>query len=80
MRLDLGLEGDWMVDPRDLSSRLGVNTTELKRANQKGRLDSRIAPGHGEDENRTLVTIRLADRGWRGIFDDTGTLVREEMW
>ena len=80
MRLDLGLEGDWMVDPRDLSSRLGVSTTELKRANRKGRLDSRIAPGHDEDENRTLITIRLADRGWRGIFDDTGTLVREEMW
>jgi hypothetical protein len=80
MRLDIGHQGDWLVDPRDLSSRLGVNTTELKRLNRKGCLDSRIASGHGEDEDRTLVTIRLAERGWRGIFDRAGTLVREEMW
>ncbi|WP_245252987.1 DUF6522 family protein [Methylobacterium sp. PvR107] len=80
MRLNIGQKGDWLVDPRDLSSRLGVNPTELKRLNRTGRLDSRIASGHGEDEDRTLITIRLAERGWRGIFDRAGTLVREEMW
>lgn len=80
MRLDLGYMGDWLVDPRDLASRLGLNTTELKRLNRSGQLDSRIAPGRGEDAERTLITIRLSDRGWRGAFDQAGALVHEEMW
>ncbi|WP_267360742.1 MULTISPECIES: DUF6522 family protein [unclassified Methylobacterium] len=80
MRLDLGLEGDWMVDPRDLSSRLGVNTSELKRLNRLGRVDAQLTSGTGEDMGLSRVTVRLKDRSWSGTFDQSGVLVAEEMW
>jgi hypothetical protein len=80
MRLDLGLEGDWMVDPRDLASRLDVSTNELKRLERYGHVDARIKEGSGEDAGRTRVTVRLLNSGWRGTFDQSGTLIGEEKW
>jgi len=80
MRLDLGLEGDWMVDPRDLASRLGVNATELKRLNLQGRVDAQLTSGTGKDTGFSRVIVRLSDRGWSGIFDESGALINEEMW
>ena len=80
MRLDLGLEGDWMVDPRDLASRLGVNTEELKRLNELGRVDAQLATGTGEDTGLSRVIIRLSDRGWSGVFDESGALLSEDAW
>ncbi|WP_267428042.1 DUF6522 family protein [Methylobacterium sp. GC_Met_2] len=80
MRLDLGHEGDWMVDPRDLASRLGVNTTELKRLNRRGQVDAQLATGSGKDTGLSRVIVRLSDRGWSGIFDESGVLISEDMW
>lgn len=80
MRLTFGHKGDWVVDPRELAPRLGVSTTALRRMEREGQVDARIASGDGEDAGQTRVTVRLHDRGWRGFFDHTGALVREEMW
>ncbi|SEF40962.1 hypothetical protein SAMN04488144_101139 [Methylobacterium sp. 190mf] len=80
MRLDIGLEGDWMVDPRDLASRFGISATLLKRLNQRGRVDAQLAAGTGKDTGLSRVTVRLEDKGWSGIFDHTGSLISEEMW
>ncbi|MBP1180967.1 DUF6522 family protein [Methylobacterium sp. PvR107] len=80
MRLDLGLEGDWMVDPRDLASRLDVSTNELKRLNRLGRIDAQLAIGAGQDTGLSRVIVRLSDRGWSGVFDQGGTLISEDVW
>lgn len=80
MRLDLGLEGDWIVDPRDLASRLGVHVTELKRLNRLGRVDAQLAEGTGEDAGLSRVIVRLSNKGWSGVFDQSGTLISEEIW
>ncbi|GJE15133.1 DUF6522 family protein [Methylobacterium longum] len=80
MRLDLGLEGDWMVDPRDLASRLNVSTNELKRLNRLGRVDAQLATGADEDTGLSRVIIRLSDRGWSGVFDESGALISEDAW
>jgi hypothetical protein len=80
MRLDLGHQGDWMVDPRDLASRLNVSTNELKRLNRLGRVDAQLATGADKDTGLSRVIIRLSDRGWSGIFDESGALVSEQMW
>lgn len=80
MRLDIGQEGDWMVDPRDLASRLGVNANELKRLNRLGRVDAQLVTGTGEDTGLSRVIVRLSDRGWMGTFDEGGVLIHEEMW
>ncbi|SFM16660.1 DUF6522 family protein [Methylobacterium pseudosasicola] len=78
MRLDLGHKGDWIVDPRELASRLGVSMTVLKRQERLGQVDARIKPGSGTDQ--TCVTVRLQGKGWRGTFDGSGALISEERW
>lgn len=80
MRLTLGHKDDWVVDPRELAPRLGVSTTDLKRLEREGCVDARIAAGDDGDAGQTRVTVRLHDRGWRGIFDQSGTLIAEEKW
>ncbi|MGH1570250.1 DUF6522 family protein [Methylobacterium sp. P31] len=80
MKLEIGHRGDWVVDPRELAPRLGVSATDLKRTERAGRVDARIASGSGEGAGLTRVTVRLYDRGWRGVFDQSGALVTEEMW
>ena len=80
VRLDMGHQGDWAVDPRELAPRLGVSTSILKRMKRQGRVHAQIAPGSGEDAGMTRVTVRLHDKGWRGAFDQSGALITEEMW
>lgn len=76
MRLTLGHLGDWVVDPRELAARLGVGTEDLKRLERYGYVDARIK----EDAGCTRVTVRLLNSGWRGTFDQGGTLISEEKW
>jgi hypothetical protein len=80
MRLTFGHEGDWVVDPRELAARLDVPVRDLKRLKRRGQVDARLAAGDGEDLGLSRVTVRLPDRGWSGIFDQGGVLVREDAW
>ncbi len=80
MRLTLGHQGDWVVDPRDLAARLDVRVADLKRMKRRGQVVAKLATGDGEEAGLSRVTVRLSDRGWSGIFDQGGTLIREEMW
>ncbi|MGU3286107.1 DUF6522 family protein [Methylobacterium mesophilicum] len=80
MRLDLGHKGDWIVDPRELASRLGVTMAVLKQQERLGQVEARIKPGSGAEADQTRVTVRLLDKGWRGIFDRSGALIAEERW
>jgi hypothetical protein len=80
MRLTFGHQGDWIVDPRELASCLGVSATDLKRMERQGQVEARIKPGSIEDAGQTLVTVRLPDRGWRGTFDQSGALISEDFW
>jgi hypothetical protein len=80
MRLEIGHEGDWIVDPRDLATRLGVSTAYLKLSERLGQVEARIASESGEDTSLTHVTVRLHDSGWRGTFERNGALIHEEMW
>jgi hypothetical protein len=68
VRLTLGHQGGWVVDPRELVARLGVDTEDLKRLEPYGYVDARIKDG-GEDACLTRVTVHLLNSGWRGIFD-----------
>lgn len=80
MRLTMGHLGDWIVDPHELAERLGVSDAYLKRSERRGLVDSRIKAGEGEAEGLTRVTVRLHDKGWRGLFDGHGLLISEERW
>ncbi|MCJ2059079.1 hypothetical protein MKL09_21375 [Methylobacterium sp. J-048] len=78
MRLDLGHKGDWIVDPRELASRLGVSMAVLKRQERLGQVEAWIKAGSQADQ--TCVTVRLHGKGWRGTFDGSGALISEERW
>ncbi|MGH1571380.1 DUF6522 family protein [Methylobacterium sp. P31] len=80
MRLTFGHQGDWVVDPRELAARLGVSADDLKRLERDGCVEARIKAGSDENPEFTRVTVRLLNRGWRGTFDQSGTLVHEEVW
>lgn len=80
MKLIFGHEGDWIVDPRELATRLDVPVRDLKRLKRQGLVDARLASGDGEDLGLSRVTVRLSDRGWAGTFDQDGALIHEEMW
>lgn len=80
MRLTMGHLGDWIVDPHELATRLCVSATYLKRSERMGNVDARIKECEGEDAGRTKVTVRLLNKGWRGLFDRKGDLIAEEKW
>ncbi len=80
MRLTFGHEGDWIVDPRELAARLDLRVRDLKRMKRQGQVDAKLATGDGEDLGLSRVTVRLADRGWSGTFDQGGALISEDAW
>jgi hypothetical protein len=80
MRLTLDYRGDWIVDPRELAERLGVSTAYLRRMEQQGHVDARIRASADEEPGHTRVTVRLLNKGWRGVFDQSGTLLSEDAW
>ena len=79
MRLTFGHLGDWIVDPRELATRLGVSTKELKRLQRRGEVDARIKDAAEDGDGLTRVTVRLHSQSWRGLFDRHGELVGEEQ-
>lgn len=79
MRLTFGHLGDWIVDPRELAARLGVSTSELKRLERRGEVDTRIKDPLDDGDGLTRVTVRLHNQCWRGLFDRHGDLVGEEQ-
>jgi hypothetical protein len=80
VKLIFGHEGDWIVDPRELATRLDVRVRDLKRMKRQGQVDAKLAAGDGEDLGLSRVTVRLPDRGWSGIFDQGGVLISEDAW
>lgn len=80
MKLMLGHQGDWVVDPRELASRLDVRVADLKRMKRRGQVDAKLATGDGQDTGLSRVTVRLPDRGWSGTFDQGGALISEDVW
>lgn len=80
MRLDLGHHGDWLVDPFELAIRFDVSAAYLKRLKLLGRVEVMVEPADPQAPTETRVKVRVLDRVWHGIFDQTGKLVREEMY
>lgn len=59
MRLTLGHQGDWVVDPCELSPRLGVNADYLKRMERPGHVDAWIKTDDDSGTGQTRVAVRL---------------------
>ncbi len=79
MRLTMGHLGDWIVDPENwLNDSASAPLTSSICSG--GQVEARIKAGEGEAVGLTRVTVRLNEKGWRGLFDSHGRLISEERW
>ncbi|AWN39960.1 DUF6522 family protein [Methylobacterium durans] len=77
MHFERDTRGDWVVDPEQLASRLGINPGQLRHEMRLGLVTSRIEGGRDADQGCWRVTVRTRKAGWQGIFNDAGCLIRE---
>jgi hypothetical protein len=79
MHLDRNGQGDWMIDPEQLASRLDINPGHLRHKMRLGLVTSRVEAGQDEDAGNWRVTVRVGQKAWQGIFDEAGGLTSERM-
>lgn len=77
MHFERDTRGDWVIDPEQLASKLGINAAHLRHEMRLGLVTSRIEAGQGADEGYWRVTVRTRKAAWQGIIDDAGCLVSE---
>lgn len=77
MHFERDTHGDWVIDPEQLASRLGINPGHLRHEMRLGLVTSRIEAGEEADEGCWRVTIRTRKAVWQGVIDDAGWLVSE---
>jgi hypothetical protein len=61
MRLTFGHEGDWIVDPREMTTRLEMPVQDLKR---RGQVDVSLAIADGDDTGLSRVIVRRPVGDW----------------
>jgi hypothetical protein len=79
MHLERTAKGDWMIDPEQLSSRLAINSGQMRQKMRLGLVTSRIYKGIDEHAGTWRVTVRIAMTEWEGIFNETGELLNERI-
>ncbi|KQQ14390.1 hypothetical protein ASF56_24355 [Methylobacterium sp. Leaf122] len=60
MHFERDTRGDWVIDPEQLASKLGINAAHLRHEMRLGLVTSRIEAGQGTDEGYWRVTINAA--------------------
>ncbi|WP_336492133.1 DUF6522 family protein [Methylobacterium nigriterrae] len=79
MHLDRNGQGDWIIDPEQLASRLDIIPGHLRHKMRLGLVTSRVEAGQHEDAGNWRVTVRTGQKAWQGIFDAAGNLTSERM-
>jgi hypothetical protein len=77
MHFERDTHGDWVIDPEQLASKLGINPGHLRHEMRLGLVTSRIGAGKEADEGCWRVTIRTRKATWQGVIDEAGCLVSE---
>ncbi len=71
-------QGDFILDPALLCSRLSLNEQELRRRMRLGQVTSQVEIGIGDDEGCRRLTVRSGRSVWRAVVDAENRLVSEE--
>ncbi|WFU91731.1 DUF6522 family protein (plasmid) [Rhizobium sp. CC1099] len=71
--------GDFILNPAELSSRFGLSGAEFRRKLQMGLVASTVEIGEGEDLGLQRLSLRIGNRIWRAILDNSDTVISEEM-
>jgi hypothetical protein len=77
MHFERDTHGDWVIDPEQLASRLGINPGHLRHEMRLGLVTSRIEAGKDADKGCWRVTVRTRKAAWQGVIDDAGCLISE---
>lgn len=78
MHLERNTRGDWFLDPEQLASQFGAGPGQFRHDIRLGLVSSRIEIDRDEDQSNIRVTVRFQKRTWRGVFDEHGSLIRDE--
>jgi hypothetical protein len=79
MHIERDDNGDFILDPADLSSRFGLSGVEFKRKLQMGLVASTVEIGEGGDAGMRRLSLRIGNRIWRAILDPSDTVISEEF-
>ncbi|AJD46149.1 MULTISPECIES: DUF6522 family protein [Rhizobium] len=71
--------GDFVLDPTELSTRFGLSRAEFKRNLQMGLVASTVEIGEGDDSGLRRLSLRIGNRIWRALLDESNTVLSEEM-
>ncbi|MGH1575064.1 DUF6522 family protein [Methylobacterium sp. P31] len=75
MQFERDTHGDWVIDPEQLASGLGINPGHLRHEMRLGLVTSRIGAGKDADKGCWRVTVRTRKAAWQGVIDDAGCLI-----
>ena len=78
MQLSTDDNGDILIDPDLLATRLSIPAAELRRRMRIGLVSSLVETGEGADAGRRRLTVRTGNRVWRAVVDAEARLLGEE--
>ncbi|MHB0953822.1 MAG: DUF6522 family protein [Allorhizobium sp.] len=79
MQIERDGNGDFILDPVEISQRFGLSAAEFRRHQEQGLVKSTVEVGEGEDAGTRRLSLRIGNRIWRAILDSDDRVIREEM-
>ncbi|HCL63807.1 MAG TPA: hypothetical protein DIC56_02960 [Rhizobium sp.] len=79
MQIERDGNGDFILDPVEISQRFGLPAGEFRRHQEQGLVKSTVEVGEGEDAGTRRLSLRIGNRIWRAILDGDDRVIREEM-
>ncbi|MHA7970128.1 DUF6522 family protein [Rhizobium sp. CAU 1783] len=79
MHIERDQNGDFILDPREISQRFGLSPAEFRRHQEQGLVKSTVEIGEGEHAGTSRLSLRIGNRIWRAILDADGGVVSEDL-
>ncbi len=78
MQIERDGNGDFILAPEEIAGRFGLSVADFRRNQTLGHVTSTVERGEGEHAGTSRLTLRIGNRIWRAILDDTGAVLSEE--
>ena len=77
MRIEFNDEGDVLLDPDVLATKLSLKPEALRRRMRLGFVTSLVENGEGEHAGLRRITVRCGARSWQAVVDAGGQVAEE---
>ena len=78
MRIERDEQGDFILDPEVLATKLSIRPETLQRRMRLGLVTSLVEEGEGEHAGLTRLTVRCGSRFWRALLNPRGLVIEED--